>query len=151
MALETMQILLDSLEMTERRRFSPSEIARALNVSEQVVHNWSKRGISMEGALAAQMAFHKDANYILGRLPHPMMLARPQPGREPPAAVMVVREPDVAYLDKTTKDREQQELLELFSQLDPQGKIEALAELRGFVRGRRPLNDGDAPAMAHKK
>lgn len=58
------------------RRISHSELARALNVSEQVITNWAKRGISADGALAAQFAFQLDANYILGRVSHPVMLPR---------------------------------------------------------------------------
>ena len=73
---ESIEILLDSLERETKKRLSPSELARALNVSEQVVTNWAKRGISVEGALAVQFAFHRDANYILGRVSHPMMVPR---------------------------------------------------------------------------
>lgn len=76
MAHDSIKILLDSLERSGTRRFSHSELARALNVSEQVITNWAKRGISADGALAAQFAFHMDANYILGRVSHPMMVPR---------------------------------------------------------------------------
>jgi hypothetical protein len=73
---DSIKLLLDSLERETKKRLSPSELARALNVSEQVITNWSKRGISLEGALAAQFAFQRDANFILGRLPNPIMFPR---------------------------------------------------------------------------
>lgn len=76
MAHDSIKTLLDSLERSGRRRFTHSELARALNVSEQVITNWAKRGMSTEGALAAQFAFHMDANYLLGRIGHPMMVSR---------------------------------------------------------------------------
>jgi hypothetical protein len=43
----------------------PSELASAMNVSEQVITNWSARGISATGALQAQKAFGCDANWLL--------------------------------------------------------------------------------------
>jgi transcriptional regulator with XRE-family HTH domain len=47
-------------------------------------------------------------------------------------------------------DSLQRELLELFSQLDDQGKRDWLNDLRGFVRGRRPHPHGSASAVAGK-
>lgn len=73
----TLQTLLNSTRKSDGKKFSHAELARALNVSEQVVTNWSKRGVSVEGALAAQYAFGQDANFILGRVSHPMVLPRP--------------------------------------------------------------------------
>ena len=70
---DSIKTLLNSLERETGKRLTHSELARALNVSEQVVTNWAKRGMSVEGALNAQFAFHRDANYILGRISHPMM------------------------------------------------------------------------------
>jgi plasmid maintenance system antidote protein VapI len=64
-------------EMVRRRigrTLSPAQLAKALNVSEQVVTNWSKRGISMDGALKAQLVFGVDANFLLGLIPHPMLV-----------------------------------------------------------------------------
>jgi hypothetical protein len=82
---DSIKTLLNSLERETGKRLTHSELARALNVSEQVITNWAKRGMSIEGALNAQFAFHRDANFILGRLPHPMMfppsgtMGRPSP------------------------------------------------------------------------
>lgn len=42
-----------------------SEIATDLNVSASTVTNWSNRGVSKEGALAAAKIYGADANYIL--------------------------------------------------------------------------------------
>ena len=130
MAHISMETLLTSVQRTIGKRLTPSELARALNVSEQVITNWAARGISLEGALAAQMAFQKDANFILGRLPHPMMLPRDD------SAHHVAAEPSVSYLPEPKPDENYAELLTLFSKLDDAGKREWLADLRGFVRGR---------------
>ncbi len=43
----------------------PSALAARLNVSEQVITNWTARGISATGALQAQKEFGCDANWIL--------------------------------------------------------------------------------------
>ena len=43
----------------------PSELASRMNVSEQVITNWSARGISATGALLAQKIFGCDANWLL--------------------------------------------------------------------------------------
>ena len=50
---------------------SPSEVAKRLNMSVQVVTNWSTRGISKEGALAAQEAYGVNANWLLGTSAEP--------------------------------------------------------------------------------
>ena len=42
-----------------------SKIALDLNVGASTVTNWSKRGVSKEGALAAAEKYNADANYIL--------------------------------------------------------------------------------------
>lgn len=141
----TLQTLLNSTRKSDGKKFSHAELARALNVSEQVVTNWSKRGVSVEGALAAQYAFGQDANFILGRVSHPMVLPRPAPGSE---AVHRVQEPTVSYLQEPQQDPVTKEVLDLFGNLDPPSRREWLADLRGFVRGRRPHSDGDASAMA---
>lgn len=41
------------------------DIARQLNVSPSTVTNWTARGVSKEGALAAAEIYNADANYIL--------------------------------------------------------------------------------------
>lgn len=145
----TMETLLRSIERTDGRPFTHSELARALNVSEQVITNWASRGISTEGALAAQFVFQQDANFILGRLPHPMMLPRTDLQRKAPANE--VREPTVTYLPEPGPDQRQLELFDLFSKLDDASKTEWLADLRGFVRGRRPHQNGHFANVAGKK
>jgi hypothetical protein len=62
------QRLFDSFEL---RGVTPqASIARALNRSDQVVGNWSKRGVSQDGALDAQRAIGVSATWILdGRGP----------------------------------------------------------------------------------
>ena len=44
---------------------APAVVARALNVSAQRLQNWEERGISKEGALAAQRLYGADANELL--------------------------------------------------------------------------------------
>lgn len=153
MAHQTIETLLNSLERSEKRRFTHSELARALNVSEQVITNWASRGMSVEGALNAQLAFHKDANFLLGRVSHPMMLPRQysQAAPEPPANEHIASERRVQYLPDAAPDDKKTELLELFDRLDADGKKEWLADLRGFVRGRRPHSDGHFATVARKK
>lgn len=148
MSHPSLTALLNSIERTERKRFTHAELARALNVSEQVITNWAKRGISVEGALAAQFVFQKDANFILGKISHPMLLPRAQVEQE--SSAWLVREPNVAYFPEPNAEPLTTELLELFGKLDSEGKKEWLADLRGFVRGRRPHEVGDAPKVAEQ-
>lgn len=149
MAHTSIETLLSSIERTHKRRFTHAELARALNVSEQVITNWASRGISTEGALAAQFVFQKDANFILGRLPHPMLLPRDDTNTQ--ASEPLAREPTVSYLPEPKPDEKWAELQQLFSQLDDDGKREWLADLRGFVRGRRRHRDGHPATVARKK
>lgn len=58
---------------------APAEIARRLNVSVQKVFNWISRGVSKEGALEAQAAYHVDANWILGISDDARLLIREDP------------------------------------------------------------------------
>lgn len=52
---------LQEVAKTDRK----SDIARNLNVGASTVTNWSNRGVSKEGALAAAKKYQADANYIL--------------------------------------------------------------------------------------
>ena len=83
---ETTQTLYDAVHRRVGRELGPADMARALNVSEQVVTNWGTRGVSMDGALRAQLQFGVDANFVLHHAPHPMVQPVPGPGHE-------VREP----------------------------------------------------------
>lgn len=94
---DSIKTLLNSLERETGKRLTHSELARALNVSEQVITNWAKRGISAEGALAVQFAFHRDANFILGRLSHPMMYPQGPSGGQPPAPVHTAQDTKANY------------------------------------------------------
>lgn len=62
----------------------------------------------------------------------------------------IVSEDVVKYFPDRKADKLTEELLELFSQLDTPSKREYLANLRGFVAGRRPHDVGNAPAVAEK-
>jgi hypothetical protein len=94
---DSIKTLLNSLERETGKRLTHSELARALNVSEQVVTNWAKRGMSVEGALAAQFAFHKDANFILGRVSHPMMHPQNRGGEPLPSPVHTAQDHQTPY------------------------------------------------------
>lgn len=144
-----METLLASVKNADGKRFTHAELARALNVSEQVITNWAARGISMEGALTAQLAFQQDANFILGKLPHPMM--RSMDARDQTLGGVQENEPSVAYLPAPPRDEIYSEVEALFSQLDEAGKREWLGDLRGFVRAKRPHSNGHPATVARKK
>jgi hypothetical protein len=77
---ETTQTLYDAVRRRLGRDVGPADLARALNVSEQVVTNWGSRGVSLDGALKAQLAFGVDANFVLHHAPHPMVAPVPVTG-----------------------------------------------------------------------
>ena len=104
-----------------------------------------------EGALTAQLVFQKDANFILGRVSHPMLLPRAYPKASGDAVPPVAEERRVTYLPDQKPDEKTAELLELFSRLDDEGKKDWLSDLRGFVRGRRPHTDGHPATVARKR
>lgn len=59
---------------------SPALVARALNMSAQRLQNWEERGISKEGALAAQRLYAADANALLEGKFRPMATKSTAPG-----------------------------------------------------------------------
>lgn len=59
-----------------------------------------------------------------------------------------IRQDTVQYLPQPKPDKLAVELLELFGQLDADGKAELIGYVRGFVSGRRPHRIGKAPAVA---
>lgn len=71
---ETTATLYQAVGSRSGRELGPAELARALNVSEQVVTNWGARGVSLDGALRAQLAFGVDANFVLHNVSHPMLV-----------------------------------------------------------------------------
>lgn len=62
----------------------------------------------------------------------------------------IAAEPSVTYLPEKKADALTQELLDLFAMLDTPSKREWLANLKGFVAGRRPHSHGATPAVAGK-
>lgn len=120
----------------EKKVVGQSAVARALNVSPQVVKNWESRGVSEKGARLAHQAFGCDPSWLLETI-------------KPVHTTVAEDVSAVAYL-ATPPDKLRDELLELFSQLDDTGKKEWIADLRGFVRGRRPHPHGTASALAVK-
>ena len=71
---ETTKLLYEAARLRTGVDQSPAQMAKLLNVSEQVITNWSKRGISVEGALKAQSTFRVDANYLLKVIPAPQLV-----------------------------------------------------------------------------
>lgn len=63
---------------------------------------------------------------------------------------LFVSESNIARLPGRAIDPLTQELVELFSKLEAPDKREWLANLKGFVAGRRPHPNGPTPAMAGK-
>ena len=61
------------------------------------------------------------------------------------------REPQAVYYIGPQQERLTVELLELFGQLDQDGKSEFLSYTRGFVAGRRPHPHGTTSDVADKK
>lgn len=69
-----------------------SELATALNESQQAVKNWESRGISKDGALKAQAVFDVDANWLLVDGPASQLAAFK--AKEPAAPYSVSRKTD---------------------------------------------------------
>lgn len=68
-----LHVSMDRLNEVARTRGddAPTKIAARLNVSPQMVTNWGSRGISLGGALDAQLKYGCDANWLLGRSSKP--------------------------------------------------------------------------------
>ncbi|HKS73492.1 MAG TPA: helix-turn-helix transcriptional regulator, partial [Terriglobales bacterium] len=58
---------------------TPTEVARELNLSQQVVNNWERRGVSKDGLLKAQSAFGCSATWLQTGVP-PMEVVNPKSG-----------------------------------------------------------------------
>lgn len=70
----------------------------------------------------------------------------------PPQAAPIARENVLIYQPQSNREEAlKAELLELFSKLDVQGKVDLITSVRFFVDGRRPHQDGSASAVAGQK
>lgn len=58
---------------------TPTEVARALNQSQQTVNNWERRGISKDGMLRAQASLGCSATWLQTGVP-PMQAVNPKSG-----------------------------------------------------------------------
>lgn len=130
-------------------RVTGRALAKACSVKPPSVSDWlSGKSKTMEGRnlLAAAEFLRVRAKWLADGI-GPMKDEAGNPAKPPEEQV---QEGSVAYLPAPKPDRITQELLDLFSQLDAESKREYLMHLRGFVAGRRPHRDGDAPAVAGK-
>jgi hypothetical protein len=134
--------LREALAGPPKRR--AADLARACNIKPPSVAGWlSGKTKALEGSnLLAAAAFLKvNAKWLADGV-----------GPKTPDATetteLRARETDVTYLPEPAKDALVMDLLQLFSQLDIEGKREYLAHLRGFVLGRRPHADGNASVLA---
>lgn len=129
-------------------RVTGRALAKACNVSPPSVSDWlNGKSKSMEGKnLLSAAAFLRVRPKWLAEGVGAMRDSDPAPADPAHRAA----EPTVAFLPEPPADKLRDELLELFSQLDEAGKKEWLADLRGFVRGRRPHPHGTASALAVK-
>jgi hypothetical protein len=80
---------------------SIAALARKLNKSDQVLRNWSARGVSNEGALEAAGILHSDANWVLNGIKPPDQRIFPPSiiAGAVSVAQFSVQEPRSKYLD----------------------------------------------------
>ncbi len=95
---------------------TPSELARVLNVSQQSVNNWEKRGISRQGLLLAQEHFGVSALWIERGIGERDQVIAANENESPP--------PGYLATDELT------ELLTLFGGCDEAGRASILAVAR---------------------
>lgn len=122
---------------------TPSALARELNVSPQTVKNWSARGISKEGAMAAQAKFGCDANELRGQSDFFFTVDRDQV-----AAKVIALEPTSAELRNKTQDPYIVEAIDIFERLLPSDRKGALATLKVYVQNLGPPRDGQTLFLA---
>lgn len=125
---------------------SNAQLARLCDVRPPTSYNWANgktKSIKGEPLLKAAKALGVTPEWLATGI------GKKFPD-EPFAADLQVRESAISYLPARKEDKLITELLSLFSQLDEAGKREYLAHLRGFVAGRYPYQDGQAPAVAGK-
>lgn len=121
-----------------------AQLAAACNVRPPTSFNWASgktKNIKGEPLLRAAKALGVNPEWLATGI-GTMSISGPEPPTH------IAAEPTVAYLPEKKPDPMTQELLELFSKLDPPSRREWLSNLRGFVAGRSPHSIGDAPAVA---
>lgn len=131
------------LAMTGPPKVSGKDLAIACGVAPPSVSDWRNgRTATMEASnlLAAAKRLNVRADWLSNGV-GPMRDGGMDTGTDPP----------IAYLPAKKPDKLTERLLELFSQLDTNGKRELVSHIEFFVAGRRPHRDGNAPAVAGKK
>lgn len=67
---ETTERLFAAVEVLDPGRAITSEVARRLNVGDNLVTNWKTRGVSFEGAIRAEAAYGIPAAWVMsGNVP----------------------------------------------------------------------------------
>ena len=124
-------------------KITPSALAKALNVSPQTVKNWSSRGISKEGAMAAQAKFGCDANELREKAEIAFST-----DVDHAATKVIAMEPARSDLKQRWKDPYVDEALGIFLRLAPEDRKGAVAALRSYVQNLGPPRDGQTLSMA---
>lgn len=137
-----MAMLMKIAEEKARIR-TPSALARELNVSPQTVKNWSARGISKEGAMAAQAKFGCDANSLRGQSE---VLFAVDPDQA--ATKVIAMAPTRIELRNKTRDPFIDEAIGIFEKLPPEDRKGAVAALKSYVQNLGPPRDGQTLSMA---
>lgn len=136
-------------ERMKAKGLSNAQLAAACRVKPPTSFNWASgktKNIKGEPLLLAAKALGVTPEWLATGL-GPMT---PDQGPTSATTQYAATEPTVTYLPEKRADAITEELLELFSRLDEASKREWLANLKGFVAGRRPHSLGATPALAGK-
>lgn len=123
-----------------------AQLAAACNVKPPTSFNWASgktKNIKGEPLLLAAKALGVNPEWLATGF-GPMIASGAG------TQAHIAAEPSVTYLPEKKADALTQEMLELFAKLDTPSKREWLANLKGFVAGRRPHSHGATPAVAGK-
>lgn len=134
----------------ELRGLSQGELARLAKCSQSTIGNIeSGERDTLRNLVVVARVLRCSADWLYdGYGPKPVKMDTHNTA--PDVVPAVAREDSAVTYLPAKKNPLHDELLELFGQLDEEGKKQWLADLGGFVRGRRPHTLGTAPALAGK-
>lgn len=125
-------------------KVSGRDLAAACNVAPPSVSDWrSGKSKTIEGSNLVAAA--EKLNVRVKWLADGVGPMRPDNHMSPE---LRANESTVAHIPERKMDKLTEELIYLFGQLDTRSKSEYLANLRGFVAGRRPHTIGKASSLA---